>query len=95
MKLLLLLLLTFFTPALFAASVATLSLDGVTFTLYNEPCALSAVANLPYRATWKEKGETTEGCYTIHPGAGAVVAYFADKTVVLAPVAMFGPVTDI
>lgn len=89
----------FFAATLLAVSlpagadpVAALTHEGISVTLYNEPCDLPAVTNLPYRAIWQEKGKTTEGCFGVYPEAGAVVAYFDDKTVALMPMQAFAPV---
>ena len=78
-----------------AAPIASATSDGVTVTLYNEPCALAAVVNLPNRATWQEKGKTIEGCFTLVPEVSAVMAYFSDKTVVLMPMQVFSRVQAI
>ena len=59
----------------------------VEILLHKEPCALSAIANLPRRATWTEKGKVTEGCFGAM--AGLVLLYFADKTVTVIPSAQF------
>lgn len=59
---------------------AVATTDKVTVTLYDEPCAIPAVKNLPFRATWKEGGSTFEGCFTI--SGGLVMGYFDDRTVV-------------
>ena len=58
---------------------------GVTVTLYDDPCELVAVTNLPLKATWVENGKTYEGCYGARPDAGVVVFYFEDRTVGLIP----------
>ena len=73
-----------------ASPVAQLSgEDGVTITLYDEPCAYSSIIkNLPYRATWKEKDKTFEGCAGAHP-AGIIMFYFDDHTVGIAPMRAF------
>jgi hypothetical protein len=63
--------------------------DGARIVLTNEPCKLPEVTNLPYRATWEEKGKTFEGCYGARPDAGVVVAYFSDKTAVAIPFQAF------
>ena len=62
---------------------------GVTVTIYDQPCALKEVSNLPKRATWTEKGKTYEGCIGAHPQFPVLMAYFTDKTVVVLPVEMF------
>lgn len=56
--------------------------DGqVTVTVTDEPCKLmSLVTNLQGRATWTEKGKTTEGCYGIN-GQIAIFYWEVDKTV--------------
>lgn len=63
--------------------------QGVTITVFNEPCKLDAVTNLPFRATWEENGKVTEGCVAPRPDAGVVVGYFSDKTIALMPIQMF------
>jgi len=63
---------------------------GVTVTLYREPCVLAAVANLPYRATWRNERGVFEGCFAVQHGS-VVAMYFDDRTVVTLPVRAFGP----
>jgi len=64
--------------------------QGVKIVLYNEPCKLDAVSNLPYRLTWEEKGQISEGCFAPRKDVDAIVAYFAsDKSVALIPVSIF------
>jgi hypothetical protein len=72
-----------------AAPVAAVTQDGITVTLYDEPCALTAVANLPYRATWWEARGNFEGCYDVRAHAGVAVIYFDDRTVVVLPLSLF------
>ena len=69
--------------------------DGTsTVTLYDDKCALPAVSNLPFRATWSEHGKTTEGCFTIM--GPIVVMYFeVDRTVALAGAENFHKLTGI
>lgn len=63
---------------------------GVRIVLTDEPCALKAsVANLPFRATWTEKGTVFEGCFWTNPAIGVVMAYFTDKTVAAIPIPVF------
>jgi hypothetical protein len=89
---LLLLLLSF--PA-YAAPVATATSEGAVITLFDEPCALTEVSNLPMRATWTDKGQTWEGCFSVHP-QGIVILYFSgDKTVAIAPRSAFQRVTGV
>jgi hypothetical protein len=73
----------------FAAPVYQAEVEGVKIVLTDEPCKLSAVENLQRRATWTEKGKTTEGCYGGHPAFPIVLLYFADKTVVVLLIEMF------
>ena len=77
-----------------AAPLVSASQDGKVVTLTDEPCTLPAVANLPYRVTWTEKGVITEGCYGIM-GGQIVLGYFADRTVVALPLAMFRQVSEV
>ena len=72
---------------LVAMTVAVANSGGVEVRLTNEPCALSAVANMPHRAMWVEDGVTTEGCFTIQEGA--VLAYWADRTITAFPIRVF------
>lgn len=69
---------------------AELSLGGVVISLYQEPCQLAAVENLPYRATWREASGNFQGCFDVQHGS-VVVLYFEDRTVVTLPLAQFGP----
>ena len=69
------------------------SSEGVTITLYSEPCKLKAVENLKSRATWEENGKVTEGCYGGHPQFPLVLFYFADKAVTIVPVEVFKRMT--
>lgn len=64
--------------------------EGVRVTLYDEPCAVVAVANLPHRATWSEKGATLEGCFTAE--RGMAIFYFDDRTVIVIPANQFRPI---
>jgi len=66
---------------------------GITVTLTDEPCAVTAIANLPGRITWEEHGRIVEGCYTVT--GPMIVAYFADRTVVLMPAQLFTKVRAI
>jgi len=56
-------------------------------TLYDEPCVVKAVTNLPHRATWDENGKRFEGCFDA--AYGVVAAYFDDGSVVLVPIQGF------
>lgn len=67
-----------------------LSEGGVVVQLYQEPCQLAAVENLPYRATWREARGNFEGCFDVQHQS-IVVLYFEDHTVVTLPLAQFGP----
>ena len=65
--------------------------NGVIVILYDEPCMLAAVVNLPLRAQWLERGKAFEGCYARHP-AKIIMAYFEDRTVMIFPASAFGRV---
>ena len=79
------------TPAV-PAPVAVSQGEGVTVTLHDEPCKLTAVVDLPSRATWTEGGATLEGCYGVH-SAGPVVLYFTDRSIALLPRSAFIPLS--
>lgn len=68
--------------------------DGLTITLYSEPCALKEVVNLPKRATWDEKGKLFEGCWGVSP-FGVAMFYFEDKTMAVIPAEAFKKVVGI
>lgn len=78
-----------------AKPVAAAQGEGVSVVLTDEPCALSAVTNLPYAATWTEKGKTIKGCWGAHPQFPIVIAYWADKTVSVVHVSALHDVTEI
>ena len=71
----------------YAAPVAVAGNSEVTVTLTDEDCALGAVKNLPYRATWVEAKGSFEGCYDVR--RDIVVIYFEDKQVVVVPLGAF------
>src|SRR3990167_2714326 len=77
-----------------AAPLVSAAQDGKVVTLTDEPCVLQAVVNLPYRVTWAEKGVITEGCYRVM-GGQIVLGYFADRTVVALPLAMFRQASEV
>ena len=83
-----------FVSAAFAKPVGILINEGITIALFDEPCALSQVSNLPYRATWTENGKTFAGCFSLRPDVGAVVAYFTDGSVALIPMQAFKPAKE-
>ena len=77
-----------------AEPVASAAGGGVSISLYTDKCALSAVSNLPFKATWTEKGKVSQGCYGV-AYQEVVMLYFEDKTVVVLPVGMFKKVTGV
>jgi hypothetical protein len=78
----------------FAQPIAKAVNNNVSLTVYDEDCKLkSSVVNLPKRAVWEEGGKKIEGCWGAQPEAGVLIFYFADKTVAMAPIQMFEPVT--
>jgi hypothetical protein len=69
------------------------SVDGVRVVLFDDKCELThLITNLPYKATWTEKGKTVRGCWGARPDAGIVMAYFEDKTIGLIPMQDVTPV---
>ncbi len=71
----------------YAEPIAVVSQGALVLTLTDEPCALPAIANLPGRATWVEKGEIIEGCYGRR--GDMILFYFADRTVINIPMHAF------
>jgi hypothetical protein len=71
--------------------VATLMAENVSIILSREPCAIPAVANLPYRALWitKRTGVAHDGCYDLRQGTATVLFYFDDRTILLLPTHVF------
>lgn len=64
-----------------ARPIAVVRSGDVTLTFSREPCTLlPATTNLPFRATWAERGERFEGCYGIQHRV-LIVAYWSDGTV--------------
>lgn len=75
-----------------AGPLAETGAGAVRVVLYREPCALSAVTNLPKRAEWTEAGKVFEGCWGIN-SAGIVTLYWSDRTAVSIPSGAFVMVT--
>jgi hypothetical protein len=82
-----------FPTLVFADPLFAFEKDGIRVVLTNDPCKLSEVSNLPYRATWEEKGQTFEGCWSPSFDRQRVNAFFvSDKSVVSFPPQMFSRV---
>ena len=81
----------FYVAKSHAGTIYLADQEGVQIALTDEKCALAEVKNLRFRATWSERGQTFEGCWAMHQGAGLILAYFADKTVVIFPPQIFTP----
>lgn len=85
--------------ALYASSVhaevfAVANIEGVKISLHNEKCTLTEVSNLPFKATWEEKGKTYQGCWGLN--GNLVAAFFKeDKTVAVIPAAAFTKVMGV
>lgn len=79
----------FAASAASASPLASVVRGGVSITLYDEPCVLAEIANLPYRAEWIEQGgKKFLGCWALSR-AGQVVLYFDDQTVLAIPMEAF------
>ncbi len=78
-----------------AAPVAQAVNGNMKVVLHDEPCALSHVVDLPYRATWTEGAQVFEGCYGVHPEFPIVVAYFSDKSIAVFPRQAFAMLTGV
>jgi hypothetical protein len=74
-----------FPPKSYGAAVAGVDFEGVKIVFTDDPCALPEVVNLPYAATWTEKGKVVKGCWGMHPTYPIVLSYWADKTVSVIP----------
>ena len=81
------LILAFLITSAQAAPIASLRQGDLVLTLTDEPCTLSAVSNLPSRATWDEKGKILEGCYGRR--GDMLLFYFSDLTVIDIPMHVF------
>lgn len=64
-----------------AGVIATARQNDVVILLTDEPCAVEAVGNLPWRVILQRQGSAVEGCYAIN--GPLVVGYFADRRVLL------------
>lgn len=85
---LLVLLLSMFVLNVAAEPTHKASGEGVEIVIHSDKCAFKEiVGNLPFRATWTEKGKTYEGCGGVNNGVA--VFYFTDKTVVVIPAQYF------
>ena len=76
-----------------AEPIAQSEQGGVKIVLHNDKCALEAVMNLPFRATWTEGGKTTEGCVGLDIQLQLFRFYFADRTVLAIPMQYFGKIS--
>lgn len=65
------------------------SQGNVRIVVYKDQCRLKEVSNIPLRAVWYENGKEIEGCIGAKDDLGVVVAYFADKTIVVLPMQVF------
>lgn len=83
----------FFIKRAAAEPIFRSAAGNVIVTLYDDKCKLSEISNLPNRAVWNEGGKDVEGCWGLSQITGAVIFYFADKTVFDMPRQVFGRVT--
>ncbi len=77
-----------------ASAIATAGGEGVRITLYDEPCAIEAVSNLPLRAQWVEGEKTYEGCWSGSRILPLILTYWSDRTVVAIPRSAFSAIHD-
>ena len=75
-------------PAL-AAPVAVATVSDVKVTLFDEPCAIGYVTNLPLRATWVQGDKVFAGCYAVFPESSAAGLWFDDGSVSVIPLGLF------
>lgn len=84
-----------FPPKAHAKVLAGAESQGIKVILTDEPCKLSdVVKNLPYRATWTERGKVFEGCWAAHPQLPIVMSYWSDHTVGIIPVQALHDLTE-
>ena len=70
--------------------------QGAVIVLHSDKCELAEVSNLPFKATWEEKGVTFTGCWAPNPDVGIVVGYFKeDRSVAIIPIQVFKKVTGV
>lgn len=74
----------------YAKPVARLAQGDLVVTLYDEPCKMDV--QLQFRAVWKDKEKTYEGCWGVNQGI--VVAMFSDKSIAIFPGQAFQPLTE-
>ena len=72
-----------------AEPIAQVERGSIKVIIYSDKCSLEAVSNLPFRATWIENGEITEGCVDLDVKMKLLKFYFADRTVVTMPMHYF------
>ena len=72
-----------------AEPIAQVERGSIKVIIYSDKCSLEAVSNLPFRATWIENGEITEGCVDLDVKLKLLKFYFADRTVVTMPMHYF------
>ena len=77
-----------------AAVIGQAKIKDVVISITNEPCNMTDVVAMPYRATWLENGKTFEGCAAGHP-SGLIILYFRqDKSIALVPAQLFEPLSS-
>lgn len=80
----------------FARPIAAAVTTSGSITIYNEPCAIAEISNLPVRVTWETNGKVLEGCAGSVPDLGIVMMYFpADKTVEVLRLSSFSPIREL
>jgi hypothetical protein len=83
-----------FPSMVLAKPMFAADLEGVRIVLTDDKCDLTVVANLPYKATWTEKGRTFTGCWGVM-GQNVVAFFSEDKTVAAIPVQVFQKLQEV
>jgi hypothetical protein len=83
-----------FPTMLGAKPMFAADLEGVRIVLSDDKCDLTVVANLPYKATWEEKGKTYTGCWGVM-GQNVVAFFSEDKTVAAIPLQVFRKLQEV
>ena len=89
-KTLLLIVTLLYSALVYSFEVARADIGSTRISLYNEPCALSSIINLPGRAVWLDKNKIYEGCFGVDQVLGVVVLYFMeDRSITILSVDQF------
>jgi hypothetical protein len=78
-----------------AKPLFVIELDDTTITFTDEPCALKAVGNLPYRAYRTQDGKVYEGCAGMNVFKHVLIYFVEDRSFVSLPGSMLKKLTGV